>query len=50
MGVVRGLGYQKYGAIINVLAFLCLASLACMLLIFKANLGIFGKLSSFYFY
>ena len=42
MGVVRGLGYQRFGALINFLAFLCLGTLSYMLLVFKAHLGVLG--------
>ena len=50
MGVVRGLGYQKYGAIINFLSFLCLGTLSYMLLVFKAHLGVRGKFCYFFIF
>jgi len=46
MGVVRGLGYQKYGAIITFVAFLCIGVSSCLLLIFIAHLKVPGKCRS----
>ena len=46
MGVVRGLGYQKYGAIITFVSFMCIGTSSCLLLIFIAHLKVPGRFSS----
>ena len=43
MGAVRGLGHQKYGALVNFFAFICIGTLVYMLLMFKAKLGVAGE-------
>jgi len=42
MGAVRGLGFQKYGAIFTFISFICIGISSSLLLIFKAHLGVPG--------
>ena len=44
MGIVRGLGYQKQGAIITFVSLLCVGTSSSLLLIFVAHLRVPGKL------
>ena len=44
MGAVRGLGFQKYGAIFTFVSFICIGMSSSLLLIFKAHLGVSGNL------
>ena len=43
MGVVRGIGFQKYGAIVNFIGFVCVATPTYAVLIFVARIGVYGK-------
>ena len=43
MGVVRGIGFQKYGAIVNFIGFMCVATPTYGVLIFVARIGVYGK-------
>ena len=43
MGAVRGIGFQKYGAIVNFIGFMCIATPTYGVLIFVAGIGVFGK-------
>jgi len=42
MGVVRGLGYQKHGAIITFISFLCIGTASSLILIFNVHLKVPG--------
>ncbi|XP_065064673.1 multidrug and toxin extrusion protein 2-like isoform X2 [Rhopilema esculentum] len=42
IGAIRGIGYQKYGAVINFIGYMCIGIPLFLLLIFKANLKVFG--------
>ncbi len=43
-GGVRGVGLQKYGAGINFVGYICVATPCLLVLIFVAKLGVVGKL------
>eukprot|EP00795_Rhopilema_esculentum_P001191 gene1191-15555_t len=42
IGAIRGIGYQKYGALINFVGYMCVGIPLYILLMFKANIGVLG--------